>query len=56
MEEEVITPPRGGGGRPAPETQGAPRGVQTVPDPFPDDSPETSYGMVVGVVRILSRR
>ena len=28
------------GGRPAPEPQGAPRGVRAVPDPFPDDSPE----------------
>ena len=40
MEEEVITPPRGG--RPAPETQGAPRGVRAVPKPFPDDFPEDS--------------
>ena len=39
MEEEVITPPRGGG-RPAPETQGVPRGVRAVPKPFPDDFPE----------------
>ena len=44
MEEEVITPPRGGrptvenqglpprgGGRPAPEPQGSPRGVRAVP-------------------------
>ena len=38
MEEEVITPPRGG--RPAPEPQGAPRGVRAVP--FPDDFPEDS--------------
>ena len=42
MEEEVITPPRGGGGRPAPEPQGAPRGVRAVPEPFPDDFPEDS--------------
>ena len=46
MEEEVITPPRGGrptvknqglpprGGRPAPEPQGSPRGVQAVPNFF----------------------
>ena len=42
MEEEVITPPRGG--RPAPEPQGAPRGrgVRAVPKPFPDDFPEDS--------------
>ena len=43
MEEEVITPGRGGGGgRPAPEPQGAPRGVRAVPKPFPDDFPEDS--------------
>ena len=42
MEEEVITPPRGGGGRPAPEHQGAPRGVRAVPKPFPDGLPEDS--------------
>ena len=41
MEEEVITPPRGGG-RPAPEPQGAPRGVRAVPKPFPDDFLEDS--------------
>ena len=40
MEEEVITPPRGG--RPGPELQGAPRGVRAVPKPFPDDFPEDS--------------
>ena len=40
MEEEVITPPRGG--RPAPEPQGAIRGVRAVPKPFPDDFPEDS--------------
>ena len=40
MEEEVITPPRGG--RPVPEPQGAPRGVRAVPKPFPDDFPEDS--------------
>ena len=40
MEEEVITPPRGG--RPAPEPQGTPRGVRAVPKPFPDDFPEDS--------------
>ena len=39
MEEEVITPQRGGGGRPAPEP---PRGVRAVPNPFPDDFPEDS--------------
>ena len=32
----------GGGGRPAPEPQGAPRGVRAVPKPFPDDFPEDS--------------
>ena len=32
----------GGGGRPAPEPQGAPRGVRTEPKPFPDDFPEDS--------------
>ena len=42
----------GGGGRPAPEPQGAPRGVRAVRKPFRDD-----YGMVVWVVnRILDRR
>ena len=40
MEEEVITPPRGG--RPAPEPQGVPRGVRAVPKPFPDHFPEDS--------------
>ena len=40
MEEEVITPPRGGG--PAPEPQGAPRGVRAVPKPFPIGFPEDS--------------
>ena len=40
MEEEVITPPKGG--RPAPETQGAPGGVRAVPKPFPDDFLEDS--------------
>ena len=35
MEEEVITPPKGGGGRPAPEPQGSPRGVRAVPNLFP---------------------
>ena len=40
MEEEVISPPRGG--RPAPEPRGAPRGVRAVPKPFPDDFPEDS--------------
>ena len=39
MEEEVITPPRGGG-HPAPEPPGAPHGVRAVP--FPDDFPEDS--------------
>ena len=39
MDEEVITPPRGGG-RPAPEPQGAPHGVRAVP--FPDDFSEDS--------------
>ena len=37
MEEEVFTPPRGGGGRPAPEPQGARREVRAIPKPFPDD-------------------
>ena len=32
----------GGGGRSAPEPQGAPRGVRAVPEPFPDDFPEDS--------------
>ena len=41
MEEEVITPPRGGG-RPAPEPQGSPRGVRAVPNPFPKIFPEES--------------
>ena len=35
MEEEVFTPPRGGGGRPAPEPQGVPREVWAIPKPFP---------------------
>ena len=30
------------GGHPAPEPQGAPRGVRAVPKPFPDDFPEDS--------------
>ena len=34
-EEEVFTPPRGGG-RPVPEPQGVPREVRDVPKPFPD--------------------
>ena len=42
MEEEVTTPQRGGGGRSAPEPQGAPRGVRVVPNPFPNDFPEDS--------------
>ena len=42
MEEEVISPPRGGGGRPAPEPQGAPRGVRAVTKPCTDDFPEDS--------------
>ena len=34
-EEEVFTPPRGGGGgRPVPEPQGVPREVRAVPKPF----------------------
>ena len=32
----------GGGGRPAPEFQGAPRGIRAVPKPFPDYFPEDS--------------
>ena len=40
MEEEVITPPKGG--RPAPETQGTPGGVRAIPKPFPDDFLEDS--------------
>ena len=43
MEEEVITPPRKG--RPAPETQGAPRGVRAVPKPFPDDISSRDGGL-----------
>ena len=42
MEEEVFTPPRGGGGRSAPEPQGARREVRAVPKPFTDDFPEDS--------------
>ena len=42
MEEKVITPPMGGGGRPAPEPQGSPRGVRAVPNTFPIDFPEDS--------------
>ena len=38
MEEEVITPPRGGG-RPAPEPQGAPREVRAVPKSCHDMNP-----------------
>ena len=41
MEEEVITPPRGGG-RPAPDPQGSPRGVRAVPNPFRNEFPEDS--------------
>ena len=41
MEEEVFTPPRGGG-RPAPEPQGVPREVRAVPKPSPDGFPEDS--------------
>ena len=37
MEEEVFTPPRGGG-RPAPEPQGVPREARAVPTLFPEDS------------------
>ena len=33
MEEEVFTPPRGGGGRPAPQPQGVPCEVRAVPKP-----------------------
>ena len=32
----------GGGGRPAPEPQGSPRGVRAVPNPFPKNFPEDS--------------
>ena len=56
MEEEVITPQRGGGGRPAPEPQSPPRGVRAVPNPFPNDFPGTVYGMVIWIGRILDRR
>ena len=54
MEEEVITPPRGGRStidnqglplrvsRPAPEPQGSPRGVRAVPTFFPEDRPRDS--------------
>ena len=38
MEEEVFTPPRGGGGCPAPEPQGVPHEVRAVPTLFPEDS------------------
>ena len=51
MEGEVVTPPKGG--RPAPETQGAPGGIRAVP--FPDDF-RTVYGLAVCVNRILNRR
>ena len=34
MEEEVFTPPRGGG-RPAPEPEGVPREIRAVPKLFP---------------------
>ena len=36
LEEEVFTPPRGGG-RPAPEPQGVPREVRAVPQIVPED-------------------
>ena len=55
MEEEVTTPPRGGGrpaaepqglplrgGRPAPEPQGSPRGARAVPDIFTEVLPRDS--------------
>ena len=54
MEEEVITPPRGG--HPAPEPQGAPRGVRAVPKHFPDDFPEDSLWDGGIKNRILGRR
>ena len=38
MEEEIFTPPRGGGGRSAPEPQGVPREVRAMPKKFPEDS------------------
>ena len=41
MEEEVFTPPRGGG-HPAPEPQGAPREVRAVPKQFTSGLPEDS--------------
>ena len=37
MEEEVFTPLRGGGGRPAPEPQGVQREVRAVPKIFPEE-------------------
>ena len=37
MEEETFTPPRGGGGRPAPESQGVQREVRDVPQIVPKD-------------------
>ena len=37
----MFTPPRGGG-RPAPEPQGAPREVRAVPKPFTNGFPEDS--------------
>ena len=40
MEEEVITPPRGGGRASGPEPQSSPRGVRAVPNPFPKYFPE----------------
>ena len=43
MEEEVITPPRGGGGGVRPLSLRVHHvGVRAVPKPFPDDFPEDS--------------
>ena len=56
MEEEVFTPPRGGGGRPAPEPQGATREVRAVPKPFQVGFRRTVCGMAVSAKKILTHR
>ena len=55
IEEEVITPPRGGG-RPAPEAQGAPRGVRAYLNLSLMILRRAVYGMAVCIKRILDRR
>ena len=42
MEEEVFTPPRGGGGVRSLSLRGVPREVRAVHKPFPDGFPEDS--------------